>query len=103
MAEGAGGKGGAASPPMGPAGPLLEYPVDYPFKVIGVGADDLAAHVRALVVAAAPGAEVGEATTRPSSAGRYLSVTIAVRLRSEGERLAVHAALQADARVLYSL
>jgi hypothetical protein len=88
---------------MGPAGPLLEYPVDYPLKVIGAAAEDLAAHVWAVVAGAVPGAEVGEATTRPSSGGKYLSVTVVVRLRSEDERLAVHAALQADPRVLYSL
>lgn len=97
------GKVGGASPPMGPSGPLLEYPVDYPVKVIGIAAEDLAAHVRAVVVAAAPGAAVGEATTRPSSGGKYLSVTVTVRLGSEDERLAVHAALQVDPRVLYSL
>ena len=100
---GDGGKVGGASPPMGPSGPLLEYPVDYPVKVIGIAAEDLAAHVRGVLAAAAPAAAVGEASTRPSSGGKYLSVTVTVRLGSEDERLAVHAALQADPRVLYSL
>lgn len=103
MAGDGNGKVGGASPPAGPAGPLIEYPVDYPVKVIGLAADDLAAHVRSVVAGAAPGVSVGEATTRPSSGGKYLSVTVTVRLRSEDERLAVHAALQADPRVLYSL
>src|SRR5512137_2259393 len=102
MAGDGSGKVGGASPPVGPAGPLIEYPVDYPVKVIGIAAEDLVAHVRSVLAGAAPGVAVGEASTRPSSGGRYLSVTVTVRLHSEDERLAVHAALQADARVLYS-
>jgi putative lipoic acid-binding regulatory protein len=99
MADGSTG----AAPPQGPGGPLLEYPLDYPFKVIGLASDDFAAHVRALVQAAMPGAAAGEPELRPSSGGKYLSVTLTVRLASEDERRGVYLALSRDPRVLQYL
>jgi hypothetical protein len=90
--------------PAGPGGePLFRYPLDYPVKAMGLAAPDLADHVRALVAAAAPGATLGEALVRPSSGGKYASVTVVARLESEAQRQAIHAALHADPRVLYQL
>ncbi len=90
--------------PAGPDGaPLLTYPCDYPVKAVGLAGDDFPAHVRALVAAAAPGAVLGDASVRPSSNGKYAAVTIPARLESEAQRQAIHAALQADPRVLYQL
>ena len=97
-------EGNGPQAPTGPGGaPLLEYPCDYPVKAVGLAAADFAAHVRALVVAAAPGAAIGEAAVRPSSNGKYLAVTLPARLESEAQRRAIHEALQADARVIYQL
>lgn len=90
-------------PPAGPAGPLLEYPLDYPFKVIGLAAEDFAEHARALVAAVGVAVPLERVSVRGSSAGRYLSVTLVVRLSSEGERQAVYRALGADRRVVYYL
>jgi putative lipoic acid-binding regulatory protein len=92
-----------AAPPQGPNGPLIEYPVDYPFKVIALSGGDLAAHVRRLVEGAAPGAAIGEPELRPSSGGKYLSVTLTVRLASEDQRRAVYLALSRDPRVVQYL
>jgi uncharacterized protein len=89
--------------PQGPAGPLLVYPTDYPFKAIGLDAEDLAEHVRRTILAAAPGVEIGSVETRKSSGGKYLSVTVKVRLGSEDERRAIYAALAADARIVQYL
>ena len=82
---------------------LLEYPADYPIKVIGKAGDDLADHLRAVVAAAVPGIALGEATVRPSAGGTYLSVTMNARLESEEQRRAVHGALAADPRVVFQL
>ena len=89
--------------PEGPGGPLLVYPTDYPFKAIGLAAEDLAEHVRKTVLGAAPGAGVGAVETRASSGGKYLSVTLNVRLGSEDERRAIYAALAADPRIVQYL
>jgi hypothetical protein len=59
--------------------------------------------VTALVAAAAPGCGVGEASLRASSGGKYLSVTVSVRLGSEDDRLAVYRALASDPRVVHYL
>ena len=82
---------------------LFTYPNDYPLKVIGAAADNFALHVRSLVERAVPGVALGEAAVRPSSGGKYLSITMEARLESEEQRLAIHAALKADARVVYYL
>jgi putative lipoic acid-binding regulatory protein len=71
--------------------------------VIGPSADDFLAHVRALVDGALSGAAIGEPELRPSSGGKYLSVTLTVRLASEDERRAVYLALSRDPRVVQYL
>jgi uncharacterized protein len=83
--------------------PLIDYPTDYPFKVIGGSADDFELHVRTVMGQAAPGVALGEATVRPSSGGKYLSVTLDARLESEEQRRAIYEALKADSRVVYFL
>lgn len=89
--------------PEGPGGPLIVYPADYPFKAIGLTAGDLADHVRATVLGAAPGVAIGAVEARRSSGGKYLSVTVNVRLGSEDERRAIYAAFAADARIVQYL
>ena len=86
--------------PEGPGGPLLVYPTDYPFKAIGLAAADLAEHLRTAVLGAAPGVSIGAVEERMSSGGKYLSVTVNVRLGSEDERRAIYAALAADPRIV---
>jgi len=96
--------GGRAPVPLGPGGvPLLEYPQDYVFKVIGLAAEDFGDHVRGLVARLGLHAPEGGSTTRASSGGKYHSVSIAVRLASEDDRRAVYEALRVDARVVYYL
>jgi uncharacterized protein len=95
---------GKPTTPVGPDGrPLIEYPTDYPLKVIGLAADDLVEHVLRVVASAGPRVDAGAVTTRASGAGKYLSVSFSVRLGSEEERHAVYAALKADPRVIYYL
>jgi len=91
------------APPQGPGGPLLVYPTDYPFKAIGLAGDDLAEHVRRLLLAAVPGLVIDDVTTRPSSGGKYLSVTVNARLESEAQRRAAYQALSTDARIVHYL
>lgn len=86
----------------GPAA-RFEYPLRYPLKVIGLAADDFPAHAVALVERAAGAAAAEPPAVRASGGGRYLAVTVVVVLDSEARRLAVYAALRADARVVYAL
>jgi putative lipoic acid-binding regulatory protein len=87
----------------GEGGTAFQYPLVYPLKVIGLAGDDFAEHARALVERAAGAPVAAPPSVRASGGGRYLSVTVEVRLTSEAQRLAVYAALRADARVVYAL
>jgi putative lipoic acid-binding regulatory protein len=85
-----------------PPAPVLEYPLDYVFKVMGYSADDFPDHAERLVAGAA-GAKARVTTVRSSAERKYQSVSVAVRLGSEEQRRAVYLALQADPRVVYYL
>jgi putative lipoic acid-binding regulatory protein len=85
-----------------PSTPLLDYPLDYTFKVMGYSAEDFPDHAEKLVARAA-GVEARVTTVRSSSERKYLSVSVAVRLGSEEQRRSVYVALKADARVVYYL
>jgi len=91
---------GTGTPPQD--GPFV-YPQEYPLKVIGLAAEDFAAHAQRLVERAAGAEAVAPPTVRQSGQGKYHSVTVVVVLRSEEQRLAVYAALRADSRVVYAL
>jgi putative lipoic acid-binding regulatory protein len=85
-----------------PATPVLDYPLDYVFKVMGYSADDFPDHAEKLVARAA-GVDARVTTVRSSAERKYQSVSVAVRLVSEDQRRAVYVALKADARVVYYL
>jgi putative lipoic acid-binding regulatory protein len=87
----------------GPPGPVLEYPLDYTFKVMGLAADDFAEHARRLVAAVVGEAPAERVTVRASAQGKYHSVSVEVRLASEAQRRAVYQALHDDGRVVYYL
>jgi putative lipoic acid-binding regulatory protein len=81
----------------------FEYPLEYPFKIMGLAADDFAEHARRLVARVVADVPAERVTVRASGGGKYLSVTVIALLRSEEERVAVYAVLKADPRVAYAL
>lgn len=87
--------------PAAPKPPLIEYPTFYTFKAMGLAGPELrqriAAHLRSVV------GEVDEAqlTVRPSSAGKYESVSAQVYLRSEDERRRVYEAFHGDKGIVW--
>jgi hypothetical protein len=86
-----------------PPAPLLEYPLDYTFKVMGPAAGDFAEHARLLVAAVVGEAPAERVSVRASAQGRYHSVSVGVTLASETQRRAVYQALHDDPRVVYYL
>jgi putative lipoic acid-binding regulatory protein len=90
-------------PAGGPPGTGFTYPSEYTFKIMGLAADDFAEHARRLVARVVADVPAERVTVRASGGGKYLSVTVIAVLRSEEERIAVYAALKADARVVYAL
>lgn len=83
--------------------PTLEYPLDYTFKIIGLAGDDFAEHARRLVARVVAEVPADRIVVRASAQGKYHSVSVVAKLRSEDERRAVYQALWEDERVVYYL
>ncbi|MFX8008370.1 DUF493 family protein, partial [Acinetobacter baumannii] len=69
-------------PPPGhipPEQSLIEYPSDFPIKVMGAMQDDFAETIVKLVQQHDPEFHAGRLEMRPSSSGNYLGLTVIVR------------------------
>lgn len=64
---------------------LLEFPCDFPLKIMGATAPDFAQTVAAVVIRHAPDFEAAAMEMRPSKAGNYLSLTCTVRATSQAQ------------------
>ena len=62
--------------------PLLEFPTDYPIKVIGRPSDEFRARVHAIVLRHAPLIEPERVTERLSENGNFLSISYLLRAES---------------------
>lgn len=61
---------------------LIEYPCDFPIKVMGANVEGFAAAIAHVARQFDPGFDVSTIETRPSKAGNYLGVTITIRATS---------------------
>ncbi|NBU59576.1 MAG: DUF493 family protein [Betaproteobacteria bacterium] len=61
---------------------LIEYPCDFPIKVMGEAHEDFAGTVCHVVRAHAPDFDAGSIQARASTGGRYVSLTCTVRVQS---------------------
>lgn len=61
---------------------LVDYPCDFPLKIFGFAEPGLTEAIARVVCAHAPDFDAAAITTRPSSTGRYLSLTCTVRATS---------------------
>lgn len=62
---------------------LLEFPCDFPIKVMGAKQDGFAQAICAVVLRHAPDFDAATMEMRPSKAGNYLSLTCTVRATSK--------------------
>jgi putative lipoic acid-binding regulatory protein len=62
---------------------LLDFPCDFPIKIMGVHSDDFAQIVVEIVLRHAPDFAADSVEMRASSGGKYLSVTCTVRATSK--------------------
>ncbi|MEZ5728358.1 MAG: DUF493 domain-containing protein [Burkholderiaceae bacterium] len=74
---------------------LLEFPTDFPLKVIGRRVDGFAQAVSDLVRRHAPDFDPATMTLRPSAKGNWLSLTVVVRVRSREQLETLYRALDA--------
>lgn len=78
---------------------LLEFPCEFPLKVIGVRTDDFAQQIVAIVLAHAPDFRPETVTMRVSAGGAYLALTCTILARSEPQLDGLYRALTAHPAV----
>lgn len=64
-------------------GSLLEFPCDFPLKIMGTRTHDFAQTIVEVVLRHAPDFNPATAEMRPSSKGNYLSLTCTIRATSQ--------------------
>jgi putative lipoic acid-binding regulatory protein len=74
--------------------PLLEFPTDYPIKIIGRPSDEFRARVHAIVLRHAPLLEPERVSERLSENGNFLSISYRVRAESREQVIALTAELR---------
>lgn len=62
---------------------LLEFPCDFPLKIMGATREGFAQAVVEVVVKHAPDFDASSVEMRPSKAGNYLSLTCTIRATSK--------------------
>jgi len=65
-----------------PTDSLIEYPSDFPIKIMGAMQDAFAQTMVELIVLHDPSFHSGKMDMRPSAKGNYLSLTVTVRATS---------------------
>ena len=78
---------------------LIEYPSDFPIKIMGVMQDAFAQTMVELVTQYDPSFHAGRMEMRPSSKGTYLSLTVTVRATSREQLDNLYRALTAHPMV----
>ncbi len=82
---------------------VFKFPCTFPLKVIGWKADDFEALIVAIVRKHVPGMGEAAVTTRLSSGGKYLAVTVTFVAESKPQLDALYLELSRCDRVLMTL
>jgi len=78
---------------------LLEFPCDFPLKIMGAAMPGFCQTIAAVVVKHAPDFDAASIELRPSKAGNYLSLTCTVRAVSQQQLDALYRELTAHPMV----
>lgn len=80
---------------MAEAETLLEFPCDFPLKIMGATREGFAQAIVEVVLRHAPDFDAAKLEMRPSKAGNYLSLTCVVRATSKPQLDALYRELSA--------
>jgi len=83
--------------------PPLEFPCDYPIKIMGEACETFEAEMVALIREHAPNLGEGAVSVRPSRGGKYVAITIQLRAESREQVDAITLALRGHPKVLMSI
>ena len=79
--------------------PQIEFPCEYPIKVLGAAHPELNAHVLSVMETHAPGFDQAKITVRDSSKGSWQSITVVITATGKPQLEVIFAALKTSARV----
>ena len=79
--------------------PKIEFPCDYPIKVLGEASDTFDQLVVSIVLKHAPDFDVKTVTSRNSSKGKFRSVGVIIRATGEPQIMALFEELKATGLV----
>jgi len=79
--------------------PVIEFPCDYPIKVIGDAADDFEHFVAAVIRRHDPSFQAEGINCQPSRNGRFTSVRLTLRATGQEQLQALFVELKASGRV----
>jgi len=82
---------------------LIDYPSDFPIKVVGVMHDEFADRIVALIVEHDPTFHAGKVEMRPSTKGNYLSLSVSVYATSREQLDNLYRALSSHEMVKFVL
>ena len=72
---------------------LIEYPSDFPIKVMGAAHETFAATIVEVIIRHDPTFHEGKMEARPSSGGKYTGLTVVVRATSREQLDALYSEL----------
>lgn len=78
---------------------LIEYPSDFPIKVMGANVEGFAAAIVQVALQFDPGFDAQTLEVRPSKGGNYLGLTITIRATSRPQLDALYRTLTAHPMV----
>jgi len=64
---------------------LIQYPTDFPIKIVGVNQEGFEAAIAQVLRAHAPDFDVSSIQVRESRAGKYLSISATITARSRSQ------------------
>ena len=79
--------------------PLIEFPCDYPIKVLGSAAPELHQHVLQVMDTHAPGFDRSKIAIRDSSKGKWQAITVIIRATGKPQLEEIFADLKTSSRV----
>ena len=82
---------------------VMEFPCSFAIKAMGLAADDFDALIVTIVRQYVPNLSEGAVRSKPSAAGKYLSVTITFEADSRAQLDDIYRALSAEKRILMAL
>lgn len=78
---------------------LIQYPCDFPIKVMGAQAEGFVDAVLAVARQFDPALDAASVQLKPSSGGRYLGITVTVRATSRAQLDALYRSLSSHPMV----